>query len=129
MRLRAFSFAVCIAGAACSGAKPPEPATAARAQDQRIPIGQLPDIDTDAVLAHTKMLSSDAFEGRAPGSKGEELTVSYLVDQFKKMGLAPGNSDGTYLQNVPLVGITPAPAALVFRKGPRQARLQWKDDV
>ena len=124
---RALTLAVCMAAAsACSGSKPPEPAPA---QDRRIPIGQLPDIDTDAVLAHTKTLSSDAFEGRAPGSKGEELTVNYLVDQFKKMGLEPGNTDGTYLQNVPLVGITPAPAPLVFKKGPRQSRLQWKDDV
>jgi Zn-dependent M28 family amino/carboxypeptidase len=124
---RALTLAVCMAAAtACSGSKPPEPAPA---QDRRIPIGQLPDIDTDAVLAHTKALSSDAFEGRAPGSKGEELTVNYLVDQFKKMGLEPGNTDGTYLQKVPLVGITPAPAPLVFKKGPRQSRLQWKDDV
>jgi Zn-dependent M28 family amino/carboxypeptidase len=125
----ALSVAVCMAGAAgCSAPKPPDPA-ATLAQDRRIPIGQLPDIDTDAVLAHTKTLSSDAFGGRAPGSKGEELTVNYLVDQFKKMGLEPGNTDGTYLQKVPLVGITPAPAPLVFRKGPRQSRLQWKDDV
>src|ERR1700736_1171194 len=129
MRLRAFSFAVCIAGAACSGAKPPEPATAARAQDQRIPIGQLPDIDTDAVLAHTKTLSSDAFERRAPGSKGEQLTVNYLVEAFKQMGLEPGNTDGTYLQKVPLVGIPPVPAPLIFRKGAQQSRLRWKDDV
>jgi Zn-dependent M28 family amino/carboxypeptidase len=125
--LGTLSLAVSMAGAAgCSGPKTPE---SAPAQDRRIPIGQLPDVDTDAVLAHTKTLSSDAFEGRAPGSKGEELTVNYLVDQFKKMGLEAGNTDGTYLQKVPLVGITPAPASLVFRKGPRQARLQWKDDV
>ena len=57
------------------------------------------------------MLSSDEFEGRAPGTKGEELTVNYLVDQFKKAGLKPGNTDGTYMQKVPLVGITPAPGA------------------
>jgi Zn-dependent M28 family amino/carboxypeptidase len=121
------AVAVCMAvAAACSGPNPQAPVPA---QDRRIPIGQLPDIDTDAVLAHTRTLSSDAFEGRAPGSNGEVLTVNYLVDQFKKMGLEPGNTDGTYLQNVPLVGITPAPAPLVFRKGPLQSRLRWKDDV
>jgi Zn-dependent M28 family amino/carboxypeptidase len=131
MRSRAFSLALCIAGAAaCSGSKPPEPAAAATLPpDQRVPIGQLPDIDADAVLTHTKTLSSDAFEGRAPGSKGEELTVGYLVDQFKNMGLEPGNTDGTYLQKVPLVGITPAPAPLVFRRGSEQVRLRWKDEV
>jgi Zn-dependent M28 family amino/carboxypeptidase len=116
--------------AACSGSNPPDPARAATlSSDPRVPIGQLPDIDTDAVLAHTKTLSSDAFEGRAPGSKGENLTVEYLIDQFRKIGLKPGNTDGTYVQKVPLVGITPTPAPLVFKKGSQQSRLRWKDDV
>jgi Zn-dependent M28 family amino/carboxypeptidase len=131
MRLRAFVAAAFVAGiAACSSSKPPEPTGAANpSTDQRVPIGQLPDIDVDAVLAHTKRLSSDEFGGRAPGSKGENLTVDYLVDQFKKIGLKPGNTDGTYVQKVPLVGITPAPAPLVLKKGSQQARLRWKDDV
>jgi Zn-dependent M28 family amino/carboxypeptidase len=92
-------------------------------------LNQLPDVDVTAVLAHTRVLSSDEFGGRAPGTKGEELTVAYLVDQFKKAGLKPGNTDGTYVQKVPLVGITPTPAPLVFTKGARQQTLKWKDDV
>jgi Zn-dependent M28 family amino/carboxypeptidase len=96
---------------------------------QRTPMGALPDIDIDAVLAHIKMLSSDEFEGRGPGTRGEELTVNYLIDQFKKIGAKPGNTDGTYIQRVPLVGITPVPAPLVFRKGEAERRLEWKDDV
>src|SRR5438105_2619524 len=92
-------------------------------------LSQLPDIDTNAIMGHVKVLSSDEFEGRAPGSKGEELTVSYLIDQFKKIGLKPGNTDGTYIQKVPLVGITPAPAPLVFNRGKQQLTLKWKDDV
>jgi Zn-dependent M28 family amino/carboxypeptidase len=95
----------------------------------RIPIGQLPSLDTDALLEHTKMLSSDEFEGRAPGTKGEELTVTYLADQFKKFGLRPGNTDGTYFQKVPLVGITPTPAPLTFKRGATTQTLKWKDDV
>src|SRR5215470_16500743 len=94
-----------------------------------VTMAQFPDIDTAAVLEHTKVLSSDKFEGRAPGTMGEELTVSYLVDQFKKVGLKPGNTDGTYIQKVPLVGITPTPAPLVFTKGKQQLTLKWKDDV
>jgi hypothetical protein len=39
-------------------------------------------IDGSAVLAHTKVLASDAFEGRAPGTKGEQLTVAYLTEQL-----------------------------------------------
>ena len=50
------------------------------------------------------VLASDEFEGRAPGSPGEERTVAYLVDQFRRMGLRPGNPYGTYVQDVPLVG-------------------------
>ena len=92
-------------------------------------LAQLPDVDANQVLADTKVLSSDEYEGRAPGTKGEELTVAYLIDQFKKMGLKPGNTDGTYVQKVPLVGITPTPAPLVVSKGSRQLTLKWKDDV
>ena len=96
---------------------------------QRTTIGELPDVDTDAVLAHVKVLSSDEFGGRGPGTKGEELSVNYLVDQFKKIGLKPGNPDGTYIQKVPLVGITPEPANLTFTKGGTHTELKWKDDV
>src|SRR5690348_11243542 len=90
----------------------PQRQASAPGSHERIPIGQLPDIDVDAVVAHTKQLSSDEFEGRAPGTKGEELAVRYLVDEFRKVGLEPGNPDGTYVQKVPLVGITPSPANL-----------------
>src|SRR5215470_10020855 len=103
--------------------------TAGCAKPGPVAMAQLPDIDAAAVLAHTKVLSSDEFEGRAPGSKGETLTVEYLIDQFKKIGLKPGNTDGTYVQKVPLVGITPASTPLVFIKGKQQLTLKWKDDV
>jgi Zn-dependent M28 family amino/carboxypeptidase len=95
----------------------------------RVPIAQLPVVDVDAVLAHTKVLSSDQFEGRGPGTKGEELTVEYLIDQFKRIGLKPGNTDGTFVQRVPLVGITPTQANLTFARGSQRQTLAWKDDV
>jgi len=66
-------------------------------------------ISGERMLNNTRVLSSDAFEGRAPGSRGEELTTSYLQDQFRGLGLEPGNPDGTFLQSVPLVGITADP--------------------
>jgi Zn-dependent M28 family amino/carboxypeptidase len=115
--------------AACSSEPTPAPASAPPASTQRAPIGQLPAIDTTALLAHVKQLSSDEFEGRGPGTKGEELSVTYLADEFKKVGLKPGNSDGTYFQKVPLVGITPTPAPLTFTKGRQRQTLKWKDDV
>jgi len=121
--LAAFAFSTACASPRSS------PETAEASAPQRVPIGQLPSLDMDAILQHTKVLSSDEYEGRAPGTKGEELTVKYLSDQFKKAGLQPGNTDGTYVQKVPLVGITPTPAPLVFRKGAQQQTLKWKDDV
>jgi len=88
-----------------------------------------PAIDGQAVIAHARVLSSDEFEGRAPGTRGEELTVSYLVDQFRRAGLAPGNPDGSWVQQVPLVGITPDPAVtLTLRKGREARTLRFKDD-
>jgi Zn-dependent M28 family amino/carboxypeptidase len=88
-----------------------------------------PAIDGNAVLGHTKVLASDAFEGRAPGTRGEERTVSYLVDQLKRIGLQPGNPDGTWLQEVALVGTTvQGTPALTFRKGSQERRLAWRDD-
>jgi hypothetical protein len=47
-------------------------------------------ITPDALLSHVKTLASDEFEGRAPGSKGEELSIKYISDQFKAAGLKPG---------------------------------------
>lgn len=61
-------------------------------------------VSADRLLADIKTLASDEFEGRAPGSAGEQKTVDYLTAQFKAAGLEPGNPDGTYFQNVPLIG-------------------------
>ncbi len=67
--------------------------------------------DSERLLQHIKRLASDEFEGRAPGTRGEELTVAYLEEQFRALDLEPGNPDGTYFQAVPLVGIQGAPQA------------------
>ncbi|MGH9702438.1 MAG: M20/M25/M40 family metallo-hydrolase, partial [Candidatus Acidiferrales bacterium] len=69
----------------------------------------LDSISAERMMAAIKTLSSDEFEGRAPGSKGEQLTIDYIQKQFREMGAEPGNPDGSYLQNVPFVGITPDP--------------------
>src|SRR6202171_4873352 len=75
------------------------------------------------LLKHIKVLASDEFEGRAPGSKGEDLSVKYIIEQFKTLGLKPGNPDGSYTQEVPLAGITSAPAAS-FTVGGQTTELQ-----
>jgi Zn-dependent M28 family amino/carboxypeptidase len=53
----------------------------------------------------TRALSSDAFEGRMPGTPGEEKTIALMVDRFKAAGLQPGNGD-SWVQEVPLIEIT-----------------------
>jgi Zn-dependent M28 family amino/carboxypeptidase len=63
-------------------------------------------ISSERILSRTRALAADEFEGRAPGSAGEEKTVAYLIREFEKIGLAPGNPNGTYVQDVPLIGIT-----------------------
>ena len=64
-----------------------------------------PEIKAEDLAAHLKRLSSDEFAGRKPGTDGERLTTSYLVEQFKRMGLKPGNGD-SYLQSVPMTSTT-----------------------
>ena len=119
--------ALAAAGAPACSSEPKAPPQSTA--PQHTAVGQLPTIDMDALVAHTKTLSSDAYEGRAPGTKGEELSVAYIADQLRKAGLKPGNTDGTYFQKVPLVGITPTPTSLVYRKGDRFQALRWKDDI
>src|ERR1700736_4962711 len=84
-------------------------------------------ISPDGLLAHIKMLSSDEFEGRAPGTKGEELSVNYITEQFKRIGLKPGNPDGSYAQEVPLAGITSNPQ-MAFDVGGNVMQLKFPDD-
>lgn len=64
-----------------------------------------PGITEADVSEHVKVLASDAFEGRAPGSKGEQRTTGYLIEQFKRIGLQPANR-GSWLQAVPYVEAT-----------------------
>jgi Zn-dependent M28 family amino/carboxypeptidase len=75
------------------------------------------------------ILASDEFGGRAPASPGEELTVAYLVDEFKAMGLAPGNGD-SYTQDVPLttVTVTNEPALTISGGEGPDLVLQYRSD-
>ncbi|PYJ06838.1 MAG: peptidase M28, partial [Verrucomicrobia bacterium] len=84
-------------------------------------------ISAPDLLKHITVLASDQFEGRAPGSKGEELSVKYISEQFKALGLKPGNPNGSYIQEVPLAGITSAPA-LSFSVGGKTTALKFPDD-
>jgi Zn-dependent M28 family amino/carboxypeptidase len=79
------------------------------------------------LLKHIKVLGSDKFEGRAPGSNGEVLSVNYITQQFQALGLKPGNPNGSYTQEVPLAGITSAPTAS-FSIGGKTTALKFPDE-
>ena len=84
-------------------------------------------ISAPSILARTKILASDELEGRGLGSPGEEKTINYLVAEFKKLGLPPGNPDGTYIQKTPLVGITSRPT-LSFTVGNQTMAMESIND-
>jgi Zn-dependent M28 family amino/carboxypeptidase len=87
-------------------------------------------ISAHNLLAAIRTLASDAFQGRLPGSAGEDSTVAFLEREFRNAGLQPGNPDGTWVQNVPLVSITPDPnTALVIRGRGATRTLRFRDDV
>ena len=87
----------------------------------------LDSINASDIMNHTKALSADEYEGRGPGTKGEELSVKYLTEQYQKLGLKPGNPDGTYVQKVPLVGFTAQPTAS-FTAGGKKIDLKFPSD-
>ena len=86
-------------------------------------------IGADSLLSEIKTLSSDEYEGRKPGSAGEVKTIAYMQQQFQQMGLKPGNPDGTYLQNVPLAGITSKSQVEIAVKGRKLSLTDKKDYI
>ncbi len=84
-------------------------------------------IDAAGLLEHIKVLGSDKFEGRAPGSEGETLSVQYITEQFQKLGLKPGNSNGSYTQEVPMAGILGIPTG-TFTVGEQKMELKSPTD-
>ena len=92
------ALAAALATAACATIPESEPAAGLA----EVAPGQLSEATMKEV---TRTLSLDEFEGRAPGTPGEDKTLAYLVQQFERVGLKPGNN-GSWFQDVPLVEIT-----------------------
>ncbi|MBI3662339.1 MAG: M28 family peptidase [Acidobacteria bacterium] len=102
---------------------------AAQTNAPSTPEAALKAVSAENILKHIKVLASDEFEGRAPGSKGEELTVKYLTEQFRALGLAPGNPDGTFVQKVSMVEITADPKMkLAFSGAAAGIAPKYQDD-
>ncbi len=86
-------------------------------------------ITADSYKAHIAQLASDEFLGRKPFTKGDTLTVNYIEQQFKSLGLEPGNGD-TYFQEVPMVEITSKPItpSLTFEGSKGSSKFNYLDD-
>jgi Zn-dependent M28 family amino/carboxypeptidase len=65
-------------------------------------------IDPERIRAHVRFLSHDLLEGRGTGQRGGDIAAEYIGTQFALYGLKPAGDSGSYLQKVPMVGITPA---------------------
>jgi Zn-dependent M28 family amino/carboxypeptidase len=87
-------------------------------------------IDLAALKADTQTLSSDAYEGREPGTAGEAKSVAYLIDRMEALGLSPGGRNGSWTQDVPLATITAAPTVeLAVAGGEAPMRFAYGSDV
>ena len=75
-------------------------------------------ITSENLLNHVKILASDAYEGRGPGGRGEDLTVQYLIQQFQQIGLQPANPNGIWTQE-PRNRPAPATSAIASFRTPR----------
>ncbi len=121
MYVRHFFALAALALSACVSAGSSAPATP-------LPPGfEFPVLSAEALLAHVRVLSSDQFEGRAPGTPGERLTLDYVSRAYAAAGLQPGARDATgqpsWFQEVPLVAatLTQAPTLTISgRDGARQ---------
>src|SRR5580700_9410990 len=66
-------------------------------------------INPEHIRWHVRFLSHDLLEGRGTGQRGSEIAAEYIATQFAEYGLKPAGDNGSYLQKVPLVGITTLP--------------------
>ncbi len=124
-----FAFVLAMA-VACTQAPPANQTAKTTGESAANPAELKPALDsinTADIMQHTKVLAGDEYEGRGPGTKGEELTVKYLTEQYQKLGLKPGNPDGTYVQKVPLAGMTGTTTAS-FTVGGKTMDLKFPQD-
>jgi len=78
----------------------------------------------------TRVLASDEFQGRAPGTAGEDKTIPYLIEQFKAAGLEPAGEKGGWTQIVPMIHTKlQAPANLSVSQSGKTNSLKFPDDL
>ena len=86
-------------------------------------------IDAETLRKHVVELSDDSYEGRGPGSPGDEKTQEYLIEQMKALGLEPGGPDGQWRQAFAMKGVeAEAPETWTFRKNGESLAFDWWDE-
>jgi len=58
----------------------------------------------ERIKGSVSYLADDKLEGRRTGTAGEKLASDYISEQFKKAGLKPMGTNGSYLQAFPVKG-------------------------
>jgi Zn-dependent M28 family amino/carboxypeptidase len=87
-------------------------------------------IETEQLSAIVKVLASDEFEGRAPGTPGGRKTVKYLIEQFTALGLEPGGENDSWVHAVPMTRTqVQTPATLNFNVGGKKQALQQQISI
>ena len=93
------------------------------------PAAPVAPIDPAAIAAHVEVLASDSYEGRAPGTAGEEKTLAYIVQAMKAAGVQPGNR-ASWFQDVPLIEVLPSLDAVLKIEGAKGgAAFEWGEDA
>ncbi len=119
--MRTFGFSVLALLSACAPQTSTPPAS--------MPDTSQPAISVETLRDVTRTLSSDAFEGRAPATRAEEKSISYIAERMAAAGLKPGNG-GSWFQDVPLVELTADPAMkLNISGGSAPLSLAYKTDM
>ena len=89
-----------------------------------------PHVSTQRMSEIARTLASDEFQGRAPGTPGEDKTIPYLIEQFKAAGLEPAGENGGWTQAVPMIRTRlQAPASLAFTQASQVTSLKFPDDL
>src|SRR6202050_2363533 len=105
-------FSALIAMLRTESAAAPAPAAAAPPHEPvsvQLPSAAFAAIETinpEHIRWHVRFLSHDLLEGRGTGQRGGDIAAEYIATQFAEYGLRPAGENGSYLQKVPLVGIT-----------------------
>jgi Zn-dependent M28 family amino/carboxypeptidase len=72
-------------------------------------VAAMQNINPERIRAHVRFLSDDLLEGRGTGQRGGEIAANYIATEFALDGLKPAGNGGTYMQKVPMVGVTALP--------------------